>query len=304
MISILKFLKKMISRTLSGYVISALLILIGFDPTGWIEDNIFAPSYWLNHWLFRSGLIVAGFFVLGGTFWSARRSLSQDILLLPPRNRYSLTWDPPHDLQIITRPEFAFGTEVTLETRLPVFLIKNVGTYTARDVRIEWTAEDVRMNTLAERSSRLTRIGAITHAGGFRVVATHNFGRHSAFAHCHDRSGAHTLPYLAPTIDNHSVVETPMPSEVYAYAETYFVAALPSDPPFQAVALSFSAAISWVSPSGRGSTRYRVYATARSTRPWSQGDVRIPLDDKMRTPPEVMASIVFTVEHTAGRRTL
>src|SRR3546814_6848605 len=81
-------------------------------------------------------------------------TLQPDVLLLEPQHLYTLTWDPPNTLQIVTRPKLRDGEDLPEGTRLPVFRLKNLGDAVAQDLTIKW---QVRFPAPLERRSEARR---------------------------------------------------------------------------------------------------------------------------------------------------
>lgn len=245
-------------------------------------------------------LLIWGFvwFVIEFKPWKWFYPRQSNLLLFPPKHNYTLTWDPKHSLQIITRPSLREG-EKPPDSRLPIFRLKNLGKEVLRDVKIDWeishdlfpkssfTAERFK-NFYTSIENNLVSIGHIKEGIHEESVYPISFQETSLFE------------YISPQIDNDTYKEVDIPIALYHVLETLFVTEIPQQCSIgQTVSAKLQVKISYVENGKKLEISYIVTALARSTKPWCiGGSMLIPIDGKMREPPEVMADIKFTVSKT------
>jgi hypothetical protein len=213
-----------------------------------------------------------------------------DLVILPPKHRYSLHWDPPASFQIVTFPEYLPGEIAQADTRLPVLSIKNLGSAVAHEVTVQWEDKIFGLETMVEKSPRFSNYKTNFSKGEFTVG---NEG-----ASWSVRSGPlafSQIPYLAPEIDNKSSVDLPIPYEIYSRAEIYFAAVLRDEIGATATA-EFYVLVSWKRPEGGVPQGFRVRATALSTKPSGTGDIKVRIGNELRSPMAVMGTVKFEVE--------
>lgn len=225
------------------------------------------------------------------------RPASPDIVMLAPKRRYSVVWDPDRNFQIITTPEESALHPPQTLTRLPIFLIKNIGSAVAQDVVVTWTAEAPDFESVVRRSD-MFRDYRLDFAGGRFTISSVDNKR--SWACAYNSTGVSKLPFLAQSIDNTTFVDLEMPFQVYAFIEVFLAANMPVALE-NAIATTLRVQIAWALPEKNDGQAFKVKAIATSRRPTGTGTVMIPDGDsgKMRIPPRLMGSISFEVERVA-----
>ncbi|QEE38707.1 MULTISPECIES: hypothetical protein [unclassified Methylobacterium] len=212
-----------------------------------------------------------------------------DLMLLPPTRTYSLVWDAPQDMQIITTPDWHPTEPEQTTTRLPVFALKNLGSVVAKDVQIIWECDEINLPALQAAPRIASFYG---RAQGQMFMLTSPLGetiREAGTAFLSQISSS--FPYVAPQIDNYSAIAVDMPSQIYSCAELFFVAVLPDHQAFNAAEFSFRVTIRWKEDLGTAEAQFAVQAVPHSSRTGSL----IVIDDKLRPDTLVKGTVKFAV---------
>ncbi len=179
--------------------------------------------------------------------------------------------------------------------RLPIFRLKNLGKEVARDIKVEWLISEDLLGEKVAASERLKKYNTSVHNNAVSMEKTKNKTKEgwTNFISFHE---VESYEYLSPQIDNNSYMDLNMPSGVYGVLEIIFVAEMPNGQPMlNSVSKLFNVKISYNEMGKKIKHEYMVNATAHNFKPWSNGIVKIPIDGKMREPPEVMAEVKFDV---------
>jgi hypothetical protein len=226
-----------------------------------------------------------------------------DIVLLEPRHHYSLIWDAPRSLQIITEPKLANGEGRPLGTRRPVFRLKNIGDASARNIRLSWTIDQhFSLETIVKNSRRMVKHNYVVKSNSahstrgddnsiVRIVATQK------------TSGESKLPYLVPQLDQESSVPIEIPSELYEAVEIYFAAVLPDDRPYQNAELTCTVRIDCAGSPNYQTQKYRVNIVAHDRNSAMPREAEIPVsllqEMGLKPKPALGAEVRFSVEAIA-----
>ena len=225
---------------------------------------------------------------------TAARSGAADIFLLAPKRKYALLWDPDRNLQMITTPCDAPFLAPQTSTRLPLFLIKNIGDAVAQNVTVKWTIDTSSLDDVVRRSA-IFRDHILNFAGGMFGISSADGSR--SWSCAYSSTGVTKLPFLAQSIDNTTFEELAIPFQVYASIEMFLAASMPTQLG-TGVATTFQAHVEWSNSQQTVSRTFDIRATAYSMRPMGSGTVMIPDAEsgKMRIPPRLMGEISFNVE--------
>lgn len=217
------------------------------------------------------------------------------IVFLEPEYRYKLTFDPPHSMQIVTRPEI-LDKEKSVGYRLPVFRLKNLGKYVLRDINIEWHIPENILDSIVQRSERLRKYKTSIYRNSISMSLLSKTGMQTVSYRISFRE-TNSYPYLSPQIDNENFFEVKMPSRVFAILETAFLADVKDDwiVTKQIISKNFDVKIRYNENNQIITNQYKVLISAFSIKPWGNQKITIPIDDKMREPPEVMMGMKFRI---------
>jgi len=276
--------------------VEALLNWLATTPTGWsvllvvfVLSALFAHSYW---WEWKQQKIEDK--TNPEPSGEITKHPSIDLVLKPPKHIYSLVWDAPESIDIITRPILSEGEEYPLGTRIPVLRIKNLGKEVARNLTVEWSAGVFGQLEREVLSCSRLRLFMPTIQGKMFGITSRDKGTEHGWQVGFSPTETSTIEYLAPVIDNKTYELFPIPYYIWAYVEILSIARLPETPLFSTVSLPIEAKIT--GNNGTQVGHFAVIANVHSTKPGGTGAIRIPIDGKMRTPPEVMAEIRFEIK--------
>lgn len=213
------------------------------------------------------------------------------LVFFKPADKYSLTWDPPQDIQIITQPGNQDSARIT---RLPIFRIKNLGASVLRDVKIEWEVPKELLSAAVRESERMKRFDVLITDQNIEITKTSPHGVNKWFSNFAYKDET-KIEYISPQIDNDSYLDAPIPPMIFSVLEVFAVSQLPLSPPFSSVVADFSVKISYKEDGKDNKINQTIRMIARSTRPSSNGRIMIPMGGIMRDPPEIMAEIDFDV---------
>jgi hypothetical protein len=223
-----------------------------------------------------------------------RDAVHSDLVLLKPTsNRYAIHWDPPREMQIVSKQEIGNGTEYI--PGLPIFGIKNLGLETARDISISWTFEEwAQLKSLVNQSARLSRFNPIFGNEDFSVFASDQTSPLKTWTvTCRGRSTSPPILILAPQ----SETLADLPFDVYSSAEILFAAILPNERMPAYCSAHFAAKMKWSTPTGNASEEFLITAIATNRSPEGpQSGVRTLINGELRPPYEMMASVHFRVK--------
>jgi len=222
-----------------------------------------------------------------------------DLVLKPPKHIYTLVWDAPENIQIITRPILSDGAKTPLGVRIPVLRIKNLGKEVARNLIIKWRAGTFgHLERGVLSCTRLHSYMPTIQGNMFGLTYTDKGTVRRGWQATFSPSETSDIEYLAPVIDNKTYESLPIPYSVWAYVEILAVATLPETPLFSTVSVPIEVKIT--GKNGVTVAHFAVIAKVHSTKPGGTGVVKIPIDGKMRTPPEVMAEVRFEIKQMDG----
>jgi len=123
------------------------------------------------HWLFDvawpslSKLIglstILGLIGIWFRILEARKNRTQNILpeiiISKPLNNYHFRWIPSQDLQPIIEPMYLKGKEIAHESRLPAFVLKNIGIGAAKNIKITWNIMGDNLKNIVTNSDILKK---------------------------------------------------------------------------------------------------------------------------------------------------
>jgi len=232
-----------------------------------------------------------------------------DIILLPPVHTYKLTWNASSNLEITLLPERRPEETDSLKTGVPIFRVKNLGSGVAKDVTVEWEAKNIDLNSAIEKSERLKSFVIKLNQTNFGIFSAEPDGaqlaqlmsitgrgvvaaeKYKGYAGAYSQNQTTELPYLAPEINNTSYQEAILPLPVAHLLEVYIVATMPEGSPYYSrIPVPILATIRWKSPEGGKPSRFRIDATAISTKSFALIDSK-PINQT----PDIQAEVQFTV---------
>lgn len=270
----------------------------GIFPEKWIAgiigqaESILAQE--AARWILYGVVGLAGLMFGPAAYdWGVRKwSKKSDVLLLEPTHIYTLVWDPPNDLQIITRPILANGETELLGTRLPVFRIKNLGAEVMHEISIFWKIQaKTNIEETILSSQRVQRFNPSIAGDMFNICLNNGSGAGVTYR----KESTSAIKYLAPTIDNETYSFIQIPPGIWACIELLAIATIPDLPLFSTVSFEINAEISCKQPKVKPS-KYLVTSRIHSNKPGGTGVIKIPIGGIMREPPEVMAEVRFNVQ--------
>lgn len=224
-----------------------------------------------------------------------------DIIILPPENYYVTIWDPPKDLQIVTRPKWHSPLKHHSDARLPLFRMKNVGGTVLQKISISWDFLLTPSIDSFVQSSPIFTIYKFSWGNGLYGFEATDPSGNKGWAAAYAEKDVENLPYLAPTIDNESYVYIAFPPRVWASIEIAALYLLSRQEAENALRrrialpscnLKFSILAEWEHPKS-SHERFDFLASIQSTKPVSNGAVTMPMDGKMRPPPAAMFETRF-----------
>jgi hypothetical protein len=244
------------------------------------------------------GMVIFGLPFIGCAIWYFWPSQPEqvaiagpqpDIVVIPPSMNYLLLWNPPQQTFIRSIPlkEGKIPREFnTMAVPSPPFRVKNLGPVVAHDVHMHWEQiiDERQLKNIINKSELFGRYPAPNDKPEMNKEFTCN------------------IPYIAPTVDNTSYIEIPIPYYMYLFAETYFTAAifgnLLSD---ELITVPFRLTVSWERPPGAPPLNFIVSAIARNMHPYPivNGEQFHDEDGKTHPMPKIMAEITFNVQQIA-----
>jgi len=221
-----------------------------------------------------------------------QKSEGTSLLLTEPKNRYSLTWNPPDNLEIVTQPILNEGDK-SPNSRLPIFNIKNTEDRILQEIVINWDVSDPPLIQIAKSSNTLK---------GYLREIDQTYIKFTVTNNGVDTNVKYPLSLVQMVehhkyINNYGELEIEIPPAIYNVIEVYFI----SNMPFNANTMTtremmFYATLSYLDNDKTFFKKYEIEAIARSVRPWSSsGDVKIPMNDNMVDPPQIMMEVSFNV---------
>lgn len=237
--------------------------------------------------------VIAGFWYLKTAEHTDSSAPNANFVLLPPNHSYSLDWDPPNNLQIITRPKLAVGENPPSGSRLPCFRLKNIGESVAEDISIEWKTKFTHpLEKLILTSPRLLKFNPSIEKGFITLTINSQTGQNS-WSVKYDEIAVSKIPYLAPEINNESDTPICIPSDLWALIEFLIVAILPE----QILATSKAELIITVqwNKARPSKQKFLVVVTSRNIKSSGSGKIKVNYGGEWREPPELMTSLSFTV---------
>ena len=281
--------------------------LTGFG--GAVSSFIGAISEWSGHPVAVPGWawLVLGAVLLFATAckieWELLREkenkLGPDIILLPPKHRYSTVWDAPKSLQIVTRPNIASNETEPLGTRMPVFRIKNVGHAVAKNLTLKWRINEVfSLDEITMNSPRMKKYGYQVRGNSTKSSQTQG-NLTTAILSNQASIGTAKLPYLVVQPNQEDSTFTEMPISVFEACEIYFAANIPNDNPYQSVELNCTVEVSCTEPYFYAPQHFNVKITARDDGSLMPGEDEIPPEflkqHGLLPKPALKASLKFEV---------
>lgn len=246
-------------------------------------------------------LIFLGFLcIVAGAVWYfvvAERpsSSSQEVnfVLLPPSHSYSLDWDPPQNMQMITKPKLDEGEKHPGGSRLPCFRLKNIGRSVAENLSVQWQA---RFSSPLEKfilaSTRLQKFSPSIE-NGLLTLRVRSGTTENSWGASYNEIAVSQIPYLAPTLDNEKYTLICTPSDLWTSFE-YFIAATLPMPTGAATSAELTITVQWSEPQ-RGEQKFRVIVKAINSKPSGTGKIMMDYGGEWREPPELMTFLSFAV---------
>ena len=196
-----------------------------------------------------------------------------------------------------------------LKTCDPIFRVKNIGSYVARDIQIKWSVDPQLLRRAIEASPRLHKyivrlrehrlglfegniseatIDNVMNSGGARgKVMGGNAG--SGYFGNYAASATTDIPYLAPEINNDRYQDAEMPFEISDFLQFVFIASLPENLTTSKTAIPVRASITWTDGKRQMRTGYSIRAEA-----FNISD-QAPAGTPMPPPAEVLALVDFQI---------
>jgi len=207
-----------------------------------------------------------------------RGSSRSPIVLLPPKERYELRWEPAVGYGVTYQEESKLPE--LGRSRVPEFVLKNLSATVAQDVTVRWEAETRGLQELANSSSRLSE-HKIEFRDGSILLGPKDFRYTHRFQYA--TSGIYKVAFVN---DEENIYPH---GAVWNGALIYFLAVLQEDVGSSAEPFIFTVSVSWGIPRNGQTQRFRVKVTATNVKP-----------EEVKSP-EVLAMMRFEVAKMASR---